>query len=60
MAKDEQPGATDGYETIELGANARIADIPAQSVECLTLCDKIDAKASSYAAAPVFEFADVL
>jgi hypothetical protein len=59
MMKDQYAGVADSHRTIESGSNARIADIPAYSVERLPSRDKINAKARSDAARPVLKFADV-
>jgi hypothetical protein len=60
MAKDEQPGAANNQGTAEFGANAGVADIPADSMECFPVRNKINAKAGFHAAASIFEFANAL
>lgn len=59
MAKGQYAGVADSHRTIESGANARITDIPAYTVERFAARHKINAKPRSDAARPVFESADV-
>jgi hypothetical protein len=59
MEKDQQARVADCHGTAESGPNARIADIPAYSVERFSPDHKINVKAPGNAARPVFEFADV-
>ena len=58
MAKDQQAGAADVHRAVERGSNARIADVPAQSVERFSPRDKIDIETRCNAARPVFKSAD--
>lgn len=60
MAKDEQPGAANVQVTTEFSANACIADIPADSMERLSVRNKINVKAGFLPATSIFEFADTI
>jgi len=60
MAKDQQPRTADEQWTIKSGTNAGIADILADSMEGLSVGDKIDVKAARNAGRPIFEFANAV